>query len=130
MWGVFLCYDRAMFNCNFPLRFLSVYEVLRPSVIVDTERETESLDYSNVTGHTLNAFLHETGDAIIAEGGHLAEEEKRAVFTAPYDADICRHDLIVNGGDVWLVDEEPNRERNPFTDWAPTVEVRCVAWRG
>ena len=119
-----------MFNCNFPLRFLKPYEVRRPAVIIDTERETESLDYGNADTLTLNAFLHEIADTITAEGGHLAEEEKRAVFTAPYDADIAKHDLIVNGGDVWLVDEEPNRERNPFTDWCPTVEVRCVSWQG
>lgn len=117
-------------KCNFPLKFLSVYEVRRPSLVEDTERETMSLDYGNVTAHTINAFLHETTDDITAGEGHTRQEERRAVVTAPIGTDIQRGDLIVNGTDLWLVDETPNDETSPFTAWQPTVEVRCVAWQG
>ena len=128
--GAFL-YDKIRnMKCNFPLKFLSVYEVRRPSVIEDTARETVSLDYGNVTAHTINAFLHEVTDDITAGEGHTRQEEKRAVVTAPIGTDIHRGDLITNGHDLWLVDESPNDETSPFTAWQPTVEVRCVAWQG
>lgn len=119
-----------MFNCDFPLRFLSTYEVRRPVVIIDVERETESLDYANADTHTVDGFLHEIEDSITATDGHIRQEEKRAVMTCYPDVDILKGDLIVDGGNVWLADETPNAERSPFTGWQPTVEVRCVAWQG
>ena len=128
--GAFLYAKIRTMKCNFPLKFLSVYEVRRPSVVEDKDRETVSLDYGNVTAHTINAFLHEVTDDITAGEGHTRQEEKRAILTTHTGADILRGDLIVNGADLWLVDKTPNDETSPFTAWQPTLDVRCVAWQG
>lgn len=113
----------------FPMKHLQAYTVRRPQLTIDEARETQELNYQDATEHTITGFLHEIEDSITAVNGHIDEQERRAVFTCPAKTDIRRHDLIIDGQDVWLVDEQPNKEASPFTGWQPTVEARLVAWR-
>ena len=120
-------------DAGFSGDYLDGFTVLRAREVVDPYDPESVLgeDWTNPETFTVEGYLDSRGSSV--DAGEVREQlsVRRTLVLFDPAVDIRVGDRVQDvAGTLFTVANVPERDRNPFTGWQPTLVVELEAFRG